>query len=155
MKHATTMLGSTSSTVTSNGMNAHHADTSALSRFGTTTSPEALVKRGWRSVIDGLSLIASLPKDLSRLLRSARRGRLQIQVEVLPLKHFGEKIDRAVSRLSLSIITAALIIGSAIVANSESNSSSTGLSTLGLLGFIAAASGGIWVLISIWRSGKD
>jgi ubiquinone biosynthesis protein len=106
-------------------------------------------------VIDGLSLIASLPKDLSRLLRAARRGRLQIQVEVLPLKHFGEKIDRAVSRLSLSIITAALIIGSAIVANSESNSSSTGLSTLGLLGFIAAASGGIWVLISIWRSGKD
>ncbi len=121
----------------------------------THSSPEALVKRGWRSVIDGLSLIASLPKDLSRLLRAARRGRLQIQVEVLPLKHFGEKIDRAVSRLSLSIITAALIIGSAIVANSESNSSSTGLSTLGLLGFIAAASGGIWVLISIWRSGKD
>lgn len=118
-------------------------------------SPDALVKRGWRSLIDGLSLIASLPKDLSRLLRAARRGRLQIQVEVLPLKHFGEKIDRAVSRLSLSIITAALIIGSAIVANSESNSSSTGLSTLGLLGFIAAASGGIWVLISIWRSGKD
>lgn len=37
MKHATTMLGSTSSTVTSNGMNAHHADTSALSRFGRTT----------------------------------------------------------------------------------------------------------------------
>ena len=31
------MHGSTSSTVTSNGMNAHHVDTSALSRFGTTT----------------------------------------------------------------------------------------------------------------------
>ena len=37
MKHATTTLGSTSSTVTSNGMNAHHADTSVLSHFGTTT----------------------------------------------------------------------------------------------------------------------
>ena len=37
MKHATTTLGSTSSTVTSNGMNVHHADTSALSRFETTT----------------------------------------------------------------------------------------------------------------------
>lgn len=37
MKHATTTLGSTSSTVTSNGMNAHHVDTSVLSLFGITT----------------------------------------------------------------------------------------------------------------------
>lgn len=38
MKHATTMPGSTLSTATSNGMNAHHADTSVQSRFGTTTA---------------------------------------------------------------------------------------------------------------------
>ena len=117
------------------------------------SAPEAIAKRGWRTLIDALGLIASLPKDLSRLLRSARRGKLQIQVEVIPLKHFGEKIDRAVSRLALSIITAALIIGTAIVSNI--NGPDGGLSTLGLFGFIAAASGGIWVLISIWRSGKD
>ncbi len=90
---------------------------------------------------------------MSRLLRSARRGKLQIQVDVLPLKQFGERIDRAISRLALSIITAALIIGSAIVSSIDSGPDG-GLSTLGLLGFIAAASGGIWVLISIWRSGK-
>lgn len=118
------------------------------------TAPDALAKRGWRALLDSVSLITSLPKDLSRLLRIARRGKIQLQVELLPLKHFSDKIDRAASRLALSVITAALIIGSAIVHNAESNSSS-GLSTLGLLGFIAAASGGVWVLISIWRSGKD
>lgn len=42
-KHATTTLGSTSSTVTSNGMNVHHADMSAQSRFGTTTVHGELV----------------------------------------------------------------------------------------------------------------
>ena len=118
------------------------------------TAPDALAKRGWRALLDSVSLFTSLPKDLSRLLRIARRGKIQLQVELLPLKHFSDKIDRAASRLALSVITAALIIGSAIVHNAESNSSS-GLSTLGLLGFIAAASGGVWVLISIWRSGKD
>ena len=118
------------------------------------TTPEALARRGWRGLTDIFTLITSLPKDLSRLLRSARRGKLQIQVEVLPLKQFGERIDRAISRLALSIITAALIIGSAIVSTIESGPDG-GLSTLGLLGFIAAASGGIWVLISIWRSGKS
>ncbi len=118
------------------------------------STPEALARRGWRGLSDALALIASLPKDLSRLLRSARRGKLQIQVEVLPLKQFGEKVDRAISRLALSIITAALIIGSAIVSDIGSDPDG-GVSTLGLLGFIAAASGGIWVLISIWRSGKN
>ena len=118
------------------------------------TAPDALAKRGWRALLDSVSLITSLPKDLSRLLRIARRGKIQLQVELLPLKHFSDKIDRAASRLALSVITAALIIGSAILHTAESNSSS-GLSTLGLLGFIAAASGGVWVLISIWRSGKD
>ncbi len=117
------------------------------------TTPEALARRGWRGLTDILTLITSLPKDVSRLLRSARRGKLQIQVDVLPLKQFGERIDRAISRLALSIITAALIIGSAIVSSIDSGPDG-GLSTLGLLGFIAAASGGIWVLISIWRSGK-
>ena len=43
MKHATTMPGSTLSTATSNGMNVHHADTSAQSRFGTTTVHGELV----------------------------------------------------------------------------------------------------------------
>ena len=113
------------------------------------TAPDALAKRGWRALLDSVSLITSLPKDLSRLLRIARRGKIQLQVELLPLKHFSDKIDRAASRLALSVI-----IGCAIVHNAESNSSS-GLPTLGLLGFIAAASGGVWVLISIWRSGKD
>ena len=43
MKHATTTPGSTSSTVTLNGMNVHHADMSAQSRFGTTTVHGELV----------------------------------------------------------------------------------------------------------------
>ena len=29
-----------------------------------------------------------------------------------------------------------------------------GLATLGLLGFIAAMLGGLWVLISVWRGGR-
>jgi len=37
------MPGSTLSTATSNGMNVHHADTSAQSRFGTTTVHGELV----------------------------------------------------------------------------------------------------------------
>ncbi|NMG49246.1 ubiquinone biosynthesis protein UbiB [Azoarcus communis] len=114
-------------------------------------APGALVWRGWRALRDTLALVAGLPQDLRQLLRAARRGKLLVQVEVLPLKHFGDRLDRAASRLAISVVTAALIIGSAIVMTVERE---PGLPSFGLLGFIAAVIGGIWVLFSIWRGGK-
>jgi ubiquinone biosynthesis protein len=114
-------------------------------------APGALVRRGWRTLSSALALIAGLPQDLRQLLRSARRGQLQVQVEVLPLKQFGDRLDRAASRLAISVVTAALIVGSAIVITVER---APGLPSLGLMGFIAAVIGGIWLLISIWRGGK-
>jgi len=110
-------------------------------------APDALVRRGWRSLGRALALVAGLPQDLRQLLRSARRGKLHVEVDVLPLKQFGERLDNAASRLALAIVTAALIIGSAIVMTAERESA------LGLLGFIAAVIGGLWVLFSIWRGG--
>jgi ubiquinone biosynthesis protein len=118
-------------------------------------APGAVIRRGWRSLGAALALLAGLPQDLRQLLRAARRGKLQVQVEVLPLKQFGERLDRAISRLAVSIVTAALIVGSAIVMTVEREPSLPGLPSFGLLGFIAAVIGGLWVLFSIWRGGKD
>ncbi len=116
-------------------------------------APGVLVRRGWRSLGSALALVAGLPQDLRQLLRSARRGKLHVEVDVLPLKQFGERLDRAASRLAISIVTAALIIGSAIVMTVEREPALPGLPAFGLLGFIAAVIGGLWVLLSIWRGG--
>jgi ubiquinone biosynthesis protein len=72
---------------------------------------------------------------------------------VLPLKQFGQQVDRAASRLALAIVTAALIIGSAIVIDVKGEFSLHGLSSLVLLGLLGAGFGGLWLLISILRSG--
>jgi ubiquinone biosynthesis protein len=119
------------------------------------TTPEALARRGWHAIADTISLITSLPKDLRQFLRAARRGKLQVQVEVLPLKQFGQQIDRAASRLALSITIAALIVGSAIVITADNAPALADLPSFGLFGFIAAAIGGLWLLISIWRAGHS
>lgn len=117
-------------------------------------SPAALAKRGWRTVAGALDLLTGLPQDLSQLLRAARRGKLQVQVDVVPLKQFGQQIDRAASRLALAIVVAALIVGSAIVMTVDKAPSLPGLPSFGLLGFLGAVIGGIWLLISIGRGGK-
>ena len=84
----------------------------------------------------------------------ARSGRLQLHVDVTSLQAFGHQIDTAANRLAIGIVTAALIIGSAIVMTIEGGPMLLGLPLFGLLGFVGAAAGGAWLLLSIWRSGR-
>lgn len=118
-------------------------------------SPAALARRGRRTVSGLLDLVGSMPRDLRRLMQAARRGRLRTQIEVTSLKAFGDQINSAANRLTVGVITAALIIGSSIVMNSVGGGvSSRGLMTLGVLGFVGAALSGIWIVFSIWRSNR-
>lgn len=111
-------------------------------------TPTAIIKRGGRAISETLTLIAGLPRDLSRLLHSARRGRLEIHIDVTHLKHIGNQLDGAVNRLAAGLVVAALIVGSSIVMTVP------GLSGLSLFGFLCAGLGGLWLLMSIWKSNR-
>ncbi len=118
-------------------------------------SPVNVARRMQHSMAETLKMLGALPADLSRLMRAARRGRIEIQLDIQSLKEVGYRLDRAASRLTLGVVTAALIIGSAIVLNVQSDREAFGLPLFGLIGFIGAAMGGVWLLVSIWRSGRD
>ncbi|MBB5940470.1 ubiquinone biosynthesis protein [Xanthomonas arboricola] len=121
-----------------------------LQRF----APRAMARRGRRTVLGALELLGDLPRDTRRLLQAARRGRLQLNVETGSLKGFGDQVNRAANRLTMGIVTAALIIGSSIVMNSVGGISSRWLLAIGVCGFVGAALSGVWILFSIWRSGR-
>ena len=118
-------------------------------------TPTAILQRGWRGVSEAMSLVAGLPQDISRLLRAARRGRLEIHIDVTHLKRVGNQLDNAASRLTVGIVIAALIIGSSIVMTVPGGPTWLGLPFFGLLGFVGAVIGSIWLLLSIWRSGGE
>ena len=117
-------------------------------------APAALIKRGWRTTGEALALLADLPHDLSRLLRAARRGRLELNIDVTHLKRVGDQLDRAANRLVVGIVVAALIIGSSIVMTVSGGPTLLGLPFFGLLGFLGAVAGGVWLLLSISKSGR-
>ncbi|MGV3572286.1 MAG: ABC1 kinase family protein [Ramlibacter sp.] len=117
-------------------------------------APRVLLRRGWSALLDAASLLSALPRDLSRLLRAARKGRLDVHIEVRNLTHVANQLDRAVSRLVVGIVVAALIIGSSIVMTVPGGPSLLGLPVFGLLGFVGAVAGGLWLLLSIRRSGR-
>ncbi len=114
--------------------------------------PRALARRTWGSLQRLMELAEQLPQDLGRLLRRARQGRMGLDIESRSLRHVGDQLDRAANRLSLALIIAALIIGSSIVMTVGGGPTLLGLPAFGLLGFLGAGVGALWLGRAIWRS---
>ena len=117
--------------------------------------PAALFKRGKHGLRDMVSIVSGLPRDLARLLREARRGKIRIDLDLKRLDHFGHQIDRSANRLTLGVLTASLVIGSSIVMTVKGGPELFGLPVFGLLGFLIAFFNSVWIIFSIWRSGRD
>jgi ubiquinone biosynthesis protein len=118
-------------------------------------APAALARRGWRALSTFVGILAELPQDLRQLLRSARSGGLQVHVDVTRLNRLGDRLSAAANRLTVGVVVAALIIGSSIVMTVEGGPTLLGLPFFGLLGFLGAVAGSLWLLFSIWRSGRS
>jgi len=117
--------------------------------------PDILAKRGFRQFAGILDIVTGMPQDLRRLLKSMRGGALKINVGVTELNHFGWQLDRAASRLTIGMVTSALIIGSSIVMTVTGGPTLFGLPVFGFLGFLGAGFGGVWLMLSIWRGKYD
>jgi ubiquinone biosynthesis protein len=117
-------------------------------------TPQAVLNRGRESLKELGSIVAGLPRDLAHLLRETRRGRMKIDLDLKRLDHFGQQLDRSSNRLTMGILTASLVIGSSIILTVKGGPEIFGLPLFGLLGFIVAFINSLWIIFSIWRSGK-
>jgi ubiquinone biosynthesis protein len=117
-------------------------------------TPQALLARGRKSVREALEVVADLPRDFRNLLRDMRRGRVKIDLDLKRLDSFGHQLDRASNRLTMGILTASLVIGSSIIMTVKGGPQLLGLPLFGLLGFLIAFLNSLWIIFSIWRSGK-
>ena len=63
-------------------------------------------------------------------------------------------MEYSANRLTMGMVTAALIIGSSILLSSNIGPKLFGLSFLGFLGYLLAFANSLWIIWSIWRSGK-
>ena len=117
--------------------------------------PGTLLKRGQRGLMDAMGLLTTVPRDFAKLLREVRRGRVKLEFDLKRLDHFGHQIDHSTNRLTLGLLTSSLIIGSSIVMTVHGGPTLLGLPAFGLLGFFVASVFGFWLMISIWRSGRE
>jgi ubiquinone biosynthesis protein len=67
-------------------------------------------------LMDTLDTVKDLPYDIGLVVRELRRGKIKIEFEHIGLEPIRETIERVSNRLSLTIIIAALLVSSSVIA---------------------------------------
>lgn len=118
-------------------------------------SPRAWMPSLIRGVGDWAQLLDMLPRTGMQLLTRAERGELEVSLRHQELGRALVYLDRLANRLALSILLAALIVGLALLVPAFHLAERGGLITaLVILGFALASLLGLWLVISLLRSGR-
>ncbi len=99
-------------------------------------------------------IIGDLPKNLLLLNRRLQSGRMNVNLDLKRLDKLNQHLEHSANRLTMGMVTAALIIGSSILLSSNIGPKLFGLSFLGFFGYLLAFANSLWIIWAIWRSGK-
>ncbi|MDD4078949.1 MAG: AarF/ABC1/UbiB kinase family protein, partial [Eubacteriales bacterium] len=95
-----------------------------------------------------------IPEKLLEILNKAAAGKVAIQLEILHLQEVTADLMKSMNRIVFALVVSSLIIGSSLVIAAEVGPKLITIPILGLAGYIGAAIMGLWLLISIIRSGR-
>ena len=94
------------------------------------------------------------PGDLRDILKQWKQGRTRIGFEHRGLERFIFEMDRSSNRIAFSLIVSSLIVGSSLIVTADIGPHLYGFPVLGVAGFSVAGLFGMWLVISIFRSGR-
>jgi ubiquinone biosynthesis protein len=119
--------------------------------------PVETARRAQQTLSDLFGLVTSMPRDLARLVKDARHGRMRVDLDLKRLDRFGDRLHSAMDRATIGIMTASLVVGSSIVMTIAEGPRLFGVSLLtycGLVGYLVAFVNSLWIIFSIWRSSR-
>lgn len=115
-------------------------------------SPETLFRQMQKATRGAGELAVRFPEDAAAIIRKFRRGDFKIHVYHDHLEEMEQTLDSSSNRISFAVIIAALLIASSLLVPQEGDILGiVSLETLGVIGYLAAAVMGIWLLIFIIR----
>jgi ubiquinone biosynthesis protein len=108
-----------------------------------------------RGAMDLTDLMLRLPKQTTRLLEQAERGHLEAQVRMPDMIEAADRLDRIANRLAISMLTAAFTLAIGwVIPSLDLTWPWKWLTWFVLVGFLGVSFLGIWLMWSIWRSGR-
>ncbi len=119
--------------------------------------PVVALRRSQATLANAFGLLTTVPRDLARLVKDARRGRMRVDLDLKRLDSFGERLHNTIDRMTIGIMTSSLVIGSSIVMTVGGGPTLFGVSLLtlfGLIGYLIAFFNSLWIILAIWRSDR-
>jgi ubiquinone biosynthesis protein len=117
-------------------------------------SPGRMLKELSEGMEAYLGLARDLPREIREVLNKINRNKFRIDLEHRGLDRFSREMDRSANRLSLSLIIAALLIGSSIAMQTDRGPLLLGLPAFAFFGYLCAGVIGFWWMVAIIRSGR-
>jgi ubiquinone biosynthesis protein len=117
--------------------------------------PRALSRRARTEALALSSLARDLPYQVSDVLERLRDGTFQVRIENPGIDEIDDHMDKASNRLSVALIVAGGLVGSAIIGVfAEDGPHVMGLHLLSVLGFVISGTFGLWLVWGVMRHGR-
>lgn len=113
-------------------------------------SPKHVQEQALTIARDVAGLMRHAPLLTRRILNSALEGNLRLNIHSDEVARLAKSFDRGTSRLSISIVVGALLIGSSILVFASGPTQPI----IGMGGFVMAGILGLYIILSVLRSGK-
>ena len=113
--------------------------------------PYYILKKFYFTIREMKNIMSTLPEDIQEIVTKMKEGRLKVEFEHKGLEKFYNFMELSSNRISIAIITAALIIGSSLIAIAKIPPTVFNISLIGLIGYIISGLFGFWIIISIIR----
>ena len=102
------------------------------------------------SMLDLKNLVTQLPARLNRILDAVANSELEVKVKTVDTQLLVEGCQKVANRITAGVILAALILGASLLMRIQTRFQIFGYPGLAILCFLAAATGGVWLLFSIF-----
>jgi ubiquinone biosynthesis protein len=122
--------------------------------IGDRVRPGKLFERARKNVMEISDFFVLFPKQMKQIVRKVLNDDLHVNMTHIGLEKLIRDMDRSSNRISFSMIISAILLSSAIMHGMNVGPTYHGMSVLGFASFGFAFLMGIWLIISIIRSGR-
>lgn len=115
-------------------------------------SPKRIAEKMVQTSNDTLRLIQNLPAEAHDILSLIKEGKIRTEIEIKDTRILITTLRKVATRLSASVLLAAMIMGSSILVQSLIPPLIFGIPAIGIIGFIFSGLIGILFLVDLWRN---
>ena len=106
----------------------------------------------YSTLLEMKEFTTGLPSRLNRIMDTVTNSELEVKVKATDAKMVMDGMQKIANRITMGIVLAGLIVGASLLMRVATPYQLFGYPRLGILCFIAAATGGFWLVISIFVS---